>query len=218
LNHWPEVDVDLAMEIVANRCKDADVICNAGDNGEATIIYNLAKYFPHQEYLEVKGNHDYYGGVFKNEFYTREIGPYRFFCATLWTNFNDNPLAETIAARCINDFRYIEGANIETMKKAFYETRKALAEYRPQIVMTHFAPFHKSIDPKYGETPLNYFFCNDMKNTLSRQTQIRLWMHGHTHTPMDYQIDGRKVAANQLGYRGENYRHFEHFYPQIIDI
>jgi predicted phosphodiesterase len=31
-----------------------------------------------------------------------------------------------------------------------------------------------------------------------------LWIHGHTHDPFDYEINGTRVICNPRGYPGEN--------------
>lgn len=219
LPHWHRIHYNQALGLLGERCAEADIVINAGDTGEANSITSMKDYLiGDQPYLEAKGNHDYYGGTFKNEFFTKEIGGFKFFVGTLWTNFNKSPLAEVVANRGINDFRLIKGASVETMKAAFYETKKAIEEYRPQIVVTHFAPFLRSVAPKYGETPLNFFFCNNMKNILNSQTQIRVWIHGHSHTEMDYQQDFCRVLNHPLGYVGENYVNFSDYHPKIIEV
>lgn len=218
LDHWKHVDVDEALKNISEECKDAEIVFNAGDTGTAIYKVNVRDYFPNQVYLEAQGNHDYYHGTFSNDFSTFEYKSWRIFVGSLWTDFNNNPLAEMMAERCINDFRLIKDCNASTMVNAFNDTKRAIREYKPHIIMTHFAPFHKSIHPKYGDTPVNYFFCNDMKSIMESQPQLRLWMHGHTHSPMDYKVGACRVLANQLGYPRENYVNIAQYKPQIITL
>ena len=65
------------------------------------------------------------------------------------------------------------------------------------VVITHFAPSLRSADPRYGQTPGTAGFCNSLDELLP---QADLWLHGHLHSPSDYQADRCRVVANPLGY------------------
>jgi len=236
LPHWSRTQTNDHLEVLMKDCQDADIICNAGDSYEASDHLDSPnhlklKYFPNKVYLEAMGNHDYYHGSFKNEFYTYEYTDgTKFFVGTLWTNFNDNKndndLGGTVCSRSINDFRLIQGGTVQNMKKAFNETIEALQDYKPDVVMTHFAPFHQCINyKKFGDTPINYFFCNNLRWILKKQPQIKLWMAGHTHEQHDFVIQSNnepyencRVVNHALGYWGENYWHFEDYKPKMIEI
>lgn len=86
----------------------------------------------------------------------------------------------------------------------------------PTVVVTHFAPSLRSADPRYGLVPGTAGFCNALDDLLP---QADLWLHGHLHTPVDYQARGQRadgsawqcrVLANPLGYarKGEQ-AHFQ---------
>ena len=113
LSHWNRLDLGKDLSQLVRECSPADVVFNAGDTHEAR--FNLAnpgwmkaEWFKDKPYYEIKGNHDYYDGTFKNEFYTFELGDHhKVFAGTLWTNFNNNPLTAMVAERSINDFRLI---------------------------------------------------------------------------------------------------------------
>ncbi len=65
------------------------------------------------------------------------------------------------------------------------------------VAVTHYAPSLQSADPRYGRTPGTAGFCNALDVLLPK---AKLWLHGHLHTPSDYQQDGCRVVANPLGY------------------
>lgn len=70
------------------------------------------------------------------------------------------------------------------------------------VVVTHFAPSLKSADPRFGISPGTAGFCNHLDALVG---QANVWMHGHLHCRLDYQLNGCHVMANPLGYakRGE---------------
>ena len=66
------------------------------------------------------------------------------------------------------------------------------------MVITHHLPHAMSVHAKYAGDPLNPAFASDL-SALVRQP-VQLWIHGHTHESMDYQIDGTRVVCNPRGY------------------
>jgi Icc-related predicted phosphoesterase len=77
--------------------------------------------------------------------------------------------------------------------------RNALAQPfdGPTVVVTHFAPSLRSLDPRYGLTPGTAGFCNSLDDLLGK---AQYWLHGHLHCQHDYVVDGCRVLANTLGY------------------
>ena len=67
----------------------------------------------------------------------------------------------------------------------------------PTVVVTHFAPSLRSADPRYGLTPGTAGFCNALDDLLPAAD---LWLHGHLHCAIDYQVERCRVRANPLGY------------------
>jgi len=70
------------------------------------------------------------------------------------------------------------------------------------VVVTHFAPSLKSADPRFGINSGTAGFCNHLDDLVG---QADVWLHGHLHCRLDYQLNGCRVVANPLGYakRGE---------------
>ncbi|MGH8595316.1 MAG: metallophosphoesterase, partial [Gammaproteobacteria bacterium] len=79
------------------------------------------------------------------------------------------------------------------------------------VVITHFAPSLKSLDPRFGMTPSTAGFCNALDDLVP---QADLWLHGHLHCASDYQIEACRVVCNPLGYaeKGEQLD----FVPELI--
>jgi predicted phosphodiesterase len=68
------------------------------------------------------------------------------------------------------------------------------------VVVTHFAPHPRSIAPAYFGHRANPGFVLDLKNMMG---PAALWIHGHTHTYFDYNVDGTRVVCNPRGIPGE---------------
>jgi len=79
------------------------------------------------------------------------------------------------------------------------------------LVVTHYAPSLRSLDPRYGRQPATASFCNADEALMPG---VDLWLHGHVHRRHDYRVehaDGRhtRVAANPRGVvaKGEDVGH-----------
>ncbi|MNR71412.1 Calcineurin-like phosphoesterase superfamily domain protein [compost metagenome] len=69
----------------------------------------------------------------------------------------------------------------------------------PSVVITHHAPHPLSVAAQYKGDPLTPAFVSDLRGTIARHRPA-LWVHGHTHTSFDYQVDGTRIVANPRGY------------------
>ena len=65
------------------------------------------------------------------------------------------------------------------------------------VVVTHFAPSLRSLDPRYGLAPGTAGFCNSLDDLLPLADW---WLHGHLHCQHDYVVGRCRVVANTLGY------------------
>jgi hypothetical protein len=147
----------------------------------------------------------------------------RFVGTTLWSDFDAfaataeraDALAATLRAR-EKAFRaanfYLRKAQTQRLGKPFLaedvraESLTCQDWLREQlatpfdgdtVVITHFAPSLQSADPRYGQTPGTAGFCNALDALLPG---VKLWLHGHLHSPSDYLARGCRVVANPLGY------------------
>ena len=63
------------------------------------------------------------------------------------------------------------------------------------VVVTHFAPSVRSVDPRYGRQPGSASFCNADDDLLPAAD---LWLHGHLHCRHDYVVQhpgGRRTRV-----------------------
>jgi Icc-related predicted phosphoesterase len=160
---------------------------------------------------------DRYPHILENE--AVEIGDVRFVGATLWTDFRlndgDPELAMAAAQSGMNDYRKIKFSKLpyQTFKpihayRKHHESRAFLrsalddSSARKTVVVTHHAPSARSIKPELHSDPLSACYASDLE-ALIVDGKPSLWVHGHIHHKVDYQVGGSRVLANPHGYPGE---------------
>lgn len=220
---------------------EADVVVLAGDidNGSKGVAWAQATF--DQLVLYVSGNHEFYdrelgetaaaihaeaegSNVAVLECSERMIGSVRFLGCTLWTDFN-LPVAIArermleLARSWITDFRAIRvGERLFTPEDcmALHARHRAwLASALAQpfsgvtVVITHHAPHPGSVASQYAGHPANPGFVSDLTPLLG---SAALWIHGHTHTAFDYEVDGTRIVCNPRGYPGER----TGFVPELV--
>jgi predicted phosphohydrolase len=151
--------------------------------------------------------------------------------STLWTDYNNgNPLTKHIAISRMNDFNNIRKGNRRMIPDDCYEwhnqskhyIRTVASEHRDKhiIVMTHHAPSFKSIHPSYvGRVHENGLFVSDLSDLILDEVNIKLWVHGHTHSQWSYEIGQCRIECNPRGYPNElGSQYYELYRPKMIDM
>lgn len=200
---------------------DVDVLVLAGDISNVFGIANSLEMFVRRfpcPVLYVPGNHEYYGG--SRPKFLKEIKkvsavdwlhdsiaavPYsagkqqRFLGATLWFAHTDE---SERAEQHMNDFFQIERFR-DWVYKENAETVKWLksALLPGDVVITHHLPSPRSTPARFLKSPIQCFFVTDLTD-LIRERKPKLWIHGHTHDSMDYDIGDCRVVCNPMGYVG----------------
>lgn len=151
--------------------------------------------------------------------------------STLWTDYNKNdPLTIQSAVNYMNDYKAIrlESKQYGRMRPsdcqlAHQFSRRYIASVAQQhadkkvVVVTHHAPTFKSIDPRFaGDTQLNGCYASDLSDLMLDNTSIKLWMHGHTHHRVDYEVGQCRVVCNPRGYPGEAI--FGDCRPAVVEV
>jgi Icc-related predicted phosphoesterase len=177
--------------------------------------------------LWISGNHEYYGSSFfeaKNIVYDyfREVGitnidfgemiehmegDCHLIGATLWTDVNKADPMAIISGGVMNDYREIDAGTFTPVKsiEKHYEHKNFLYErltdhntgMKNRVVFTHHAPHYRSDSNITRVTP--YYCCTDMEDVISAGWPS-VWIHGHTHFPIDYFIHATRVLSNPRGY------------------
>ena len=213
--------------------RDADVIILAGDIDLGVRGIEWARLAFDCTVLYVPGNHELYRGHLGKTLQSMRaagdervhvldrdevvIGSVRLLGATMWTDFaatGNAPLAALCAQQALSDFRQIRTENyrrirpadlIEQAGKTLDWLRNKLAEPHdgPTVVITHHAPTLRSLEESpHARTLLDAAFANDWEDLMGGD-HVALWVHGHTHTSVDFEVAGTRVLSNQRGYPGE---------------
>jgi predicted phosphodiesterase len=133
-----------------------------------------------------------------------------FFGATLWTDYDvlgDRERAMNLAERYMSDHNMIRNSGRKwtardalaehTARVAWLQAGLAAQEPIDTIVVSHHAPSPRSCSSKFRGHPLNASFASDLGGLAAK---AGTWIHGHTHTAVDYRIEGCRVINNPRGY------------------
>jgi len=82
------------------------------------------------------------------------------------------------------------------------------------IIVTHHAPSFISQHARYQFSELQGFFCVDLEE-LIYEHQPQLWIHGHLHDPVDYEMEKTRIVSSPLGYPVERRKGFN---PVVLDL
>lgn len=152
-----------------------------------------------------------------------------FMGATLWTNCNNaDSLTLYHLKAMMNDYRVVQNhykdkniyhklvpeVTFREHVKTMQWMRLMLSEHRqkPVVVITHHAPSFKSVPPQFvGDTLMNGGYASELSEDILDNENIRFWIHGHMHDPVDYEIGSTRVISNPRGYHGwdQNYGLFD---------
>lgn len=153
------------------------------------------------------------------------IGGVRFIGSTLWTDFRlegVRDLAMRHALSSMNDFRLISrragvrftpahSVSLHEKSRRFLSDVLRIPFGGPSVVVTHHCPHPGSVHPRYRGDLLNAAFTSDLTDVIEAG-RPELWIHGHTHARMDYQVGVTRILCNPRGYPREN-REFD---PQLV--
>lgn len=149
-----------------------------------------------------------------------ELDDVLFLGATLWTDMNrGDPMTIHAVKWGMNDFHVIRKFRTPTDAVRFTPHDAILAHERTLdyfktilemphnldkkvVVITHHAPTGQSVDQRYrNDFLMNGGYHSRLDDFILDHTQIKYWIHGHTHHPMDYMVgDYTRVLCNPRGY------------------
>ena len=144
-----------------------------------------------------------------------------FLGATLWTDLNKgDPITVYTIKSFMNDYRVIQNFypakglyhkltpdhTVEEHRKTKEYFKFVLEENRatknlPVVVITHMAPSFQSVNRKFKhEGVTNGGYASEMSEFILDNPEIKVWVHGHMHDPVDYKIGDTRILANPRGY------------------
>lgn len=170
-----------------------------------------------------------------------EIDGVRFLGGTLWTDFASvghgdlrAKISEATGRFGMNDYRRIKRqSSLHPSKRkrirpedtiaahratrSFLESELAQPHDGPTVVVTHHAPHPKILDGRHGGR-LDWCYSSNLQ-LLIEETGPDLWLHGHIHHAVDYDIGGTRIVSNPRGYAFDPAERNNGFDPgRIIDI
>lgn len=200
-------------EFFAHECKKYEKVFYVMGNhehyhGKFQDTYNILKYMMPENVTLLENEAVEYNGVL-------------FLGATLWTDLNRcNPMTSYHLKDGMNDYRVITHRNdgaypsynklrpeytCGVHEKTLQYFQIVLSENRdkPVVVITHHAPSFESVDDKYRhDYHMNGGYASDLSEFVLNNENIKYWVHGHMHNPVDYMIGSTRVLSNPRGYIG----------------
>lgn len=129
---------------------------------------------------------------------------------TLWTKISKND--EIMISKSMNDYRQIYKSKNKLISadetSIIHDNhvkwlKNILKNELPTIVITHHLPSLQLIDKKYRKySDINHAFYTNLENIFN--SNIKLWVAGHTHMSKKVTINKVPIIVNPLGYIGEN--------------
>ena len=141
-----------------------------------------------------------------------------FLGATLWTDMNKgDPITVFTMKGFMNDYKVVQNFYADKglyhkltpeytvaehrKTKQYFKTILEINRDKPVVVITHMSPSFQSTNEKYRyETVTNGGYSSDMDDFILDHYNIKVWVHGHMHDPVDYKIGDTRVLANPRGY------------------
>lgn len=213
----------------------ADVVVLAGDIDRGTRGVKWAREkFSDIPVLYVAGNHEHYderigrlheklreaaagSNVVILENQTYELSGYRFFGATLWTDFallgdrQSSMLRAGEKQTGMNDYRKIRRYDTSRLQPQHTmmlhaESRLALSQFlgrgerAKSVVITHHAPSIQSLPAQKHADLISAAYASNMENLIIERGPA-LWIHGHIHEVRDYVLGTTRILNNAHGYQ-----------------
>lgn len=229
-NHAPRHNKPFVYEYLGE-----DVIVLAGDIHTQNFHDEFLQQLPTDvKIIMIAGNHEAYGQSFdsvhtamkdletrfanfkylNNEGYT--IGDVEFFGGTMFTSLTGEH-CERDCPRFIPDFSVVhQNGKTRTTQDHKNDHDKFCKELvlwksitegaKKRVVISHFVPTWKALDPKFANSSLNGYFIEDMEMYMAG---IDVWMFGHTHGSHNFMIEDTRLVCNPFGYNQENIDGFD---------
>jgi predicted phosphodiesterase len=143
----------------------------------------------------------------------------RFLGCTLWTDFqafgpDAMSQAMEIARSGMNDFRRIRkspqfsrfspnDARLEHYRARAWLCTQLEAPFAGRtVVVTHHAPTRLSNQARSAGNLLSAAYVSNLDDMMNG-AHAQLWVHGHTHHCVDFEVNGTRILSNQRGYPSE---------------
>ena len=158
-----------------------------------------------------------------------QIEDVHFFGGTFWTDMNKHdPITMSVLKQGMADFngaiKHGHSIKVETAYGDSYYTNKFTPAFAAEVfretvgllkdfldehptdkvvVVSHHAPSPISVNMKYiDDYHMNGGYHSNLTEFILDHPQIKYFLHGHMHDPVDYMIGTTRVLSNPRGYAG----------------
>lgn len=225
---------------------NADVVILAGDIDEGLAGVQWALEAFTVPVLYVIGNHEPYGSLtlrgLEKDIRELTAGTHvrllqnsleildgvRFLGGTLWSDYavtgNQQEVMELAANK--SDFRRIriddperaftpvELIALHGTARSFIETELARPFEGKTVVVTHFGSSPQALLPAHSTYPTRGTYSSDLEHLMG--PEVDLWVHGHIHDSLDFEVNGTRVVCNPRGGMGP--KSFNHSFRRDLVI
>jgi predicted phosphodiesterase len=201
-----------------NAC-EADIVIDAGDLHPYQADRAAFQQLINKPYLHVMGNHDYYGNRLASCKWATTDLPIKIVGCTLWTDFkNGDPWVMKDYKKSLADVSVTVGSSANKVQEIHLDHLEFIEDEKPDLVVTHHCPSFKSVHPAfYSSGDMNYYFMSELDDFILANTNIKHWVHGHTHTQFDYMIGACRVMCNPCGYPHER-KSVASYVPLVLEV
>jgi Icc-related predicted phosphoesterase len=140
--------------------------------------------------------------------------------ATMWTDCNKgDDLTLYHLKGCMNDYKVVQNyykdrnvyhklipehtCGVHRKTREWFKLMLSMHRDKPFVIVTHHAPSFMSVPDMYkGDQLMNGGYASDLSEFILDNENIKIWIHGHMHDPIDYEIGQCRVISNPKGYQG----------------
>jgi len=223
-------DLHIEFEDFEPPVTDADIVILAGDIGVGVKGLRWAEIrFPDKPVIYVPGNHEFYQHdiALIDELKAEApdnihvlnddqivIDGVRFLGSILWTDFAlfgeaDKFFAMQQARQRMTDYAIIQNhgqcftpedaIKLHEASRGWLKIMLAEPFDGKTVVVTHHAPSPQSVHTRYARDLLSPAFASNLESLMDG-SRAALWIHGHMHESIDYDIYSTRVLCNPRGY------------------
>lgn len=191
------------LEVLCRRYKSVVYVPGNHEFYHTTIMDGLRALMAIEQRLVAKG----YDLWVAHPGMTQTYSGIRVIGGTMWQPKPDRRYPPITDHFLIGDFSQEAPLQFQT----FYDYLKG--ELREDdVVVTHHTPSYRSCSKKFEGSEINRWFHTPEVEPLILERKPRLFIHGHTHDPFDYQLGDTRVICNPRGYPGEHVS----FNPRLV--
>jgi len=212
--HHADLGESWARNLQVENC---DAIVIAGDLGtKSNLVLVLTEVCAHGvPVVYVQGNHEFYNCERTEMQEIRrslsipnlhwldaemvELGGVRILGTSLWFPYDPMNFCYESGVR---DF-----SRIPNFREWVYTEHERSVQFLKEnlregdMVVTHHLPSYKSVPPQYKTSISNRFYVSNMENLIVERKPA-VWIHGHTHSSLDFCLGETRIVCNPYGYQG----------------